>query len=106
MLFTRHFTGGHVEGDTLSDVVGFLEVIPRPAGLARIALWDETTKLDERVASANAPTIQLQTPLSGLVLEGPTQLTWTASDADALRRQFRQAVVSYLGAGRTPKPNG
>ena len=30
----------------------------------------------------------------------------TASDADALRRQFRQAVVSYLGAGRTPKPNG
>jgi len=30
----------------------------------------------------------------------------TASDADAVRRQFQQAVVSYLEAGKRVKPSG
>jgi hypothetical protein len=82
LLFTRYFAGGVVEGDDPSEVVSFIEMMPRPANLARIALWDGENKVDELLLTANTPNVQLSTSLAGHTMDGLTEVTWTASDAD------------------------
>jgi VCBS repeat-containing protein len=61
-------------------------ILPRPDNMKRIVLFDKTgNKLDERIASANAPTVSITAPNGGETIQNDADkltVTWEANDAD------------------------
>lgn len=77
------FTPAKVEDD--EDPVEpaiFAEMVPWDPATTRIELRRGTTVVDQRAVSANAPTVNLTAPTSGLTQDGSITIRWTASDAD------------------------
>jgi methionine-rich copper-binding protein CopC len=79
----------NVGGD--SDASGASEsayslILPRPDNMKRIVLYDKAgTKLDERIASENAPTVRLTAPNGGETIQNDAEkltVTWDANDVD------------------------
>lgn len=62
----------------------FSEVLPYPAGAARVVLRHEQETLRTVAVSAHAPTVHVVSPNGGESWNGtgPFQVEWTASDAD------------------------
>ena len=61
-------------------------ILPRPDNMKRIVLYDKAgNKLDERIASANAPTVSITAPNGGETIQNDADkltVTWEANDAD------------------------
>ena len=79
----------NVGGD--SDASGASEsayslILPRPDNMKRIVLYDKAgTKLDERIASENAPTVTVTAPNGGETIQNDADkltVTWDANDKD------------------------
>jgi len=71
------------EGQNDDEFTSYTLAVPRPDNLARVVLLYQEQELAERVASANAPTLTLTTPVGGESLDDqPLTITWDASDAD------------------------
>ncbi len=71
------------EGQNQKEFTTYTLAVPRPETLARVVLLYDAQPLDERIASANAPTITLTTPAGGELIDNQSlTITWRASDAD------------------------
>lgn len=82
------------------DVMSFALILPRPPGLARVELLRDGVVLDARVASANAPTVQITSPNGGESWNGSkATINWTAADADGDALTY---TVQYRRAGNKP----
>lgn len=82
-LFTRSFD---VVTETAHGVLtgAFREILPFPAGAARIVVLTGGTELGARAVSASPPSVTLTTPNGGetLAITGTQTIAWSASDAD------------------------
>jgi hypothetical protein len=77
------FTPAKVEDDESPEEPAiFAEMVPWEANTIRIELRRGATVVDQRVVSANAPTVNVTAPTSGLSADGPITIRWTASDLD------------------------
>ena len=74
-------------------------VLPPIAQTARVQLLFDDVVISERQASENAPTIQWLSPAPGALPDGPTVLSWQATDVDEDQLSY---LVSYSSdAGNT-----
>ncbi|MGC8780437.1 MAG: DNRLRE domain-containing protein [Anaerolineae bacterium] len=83
ILFTRAFDPlSHGDHDGIGGA--FREIVPFPAGAARIVLKYGGSALATRSASAHAPMVTLLSPNGGesWPASGQRTISWTASDAD------------------------
>jgi hypothetical protein len=60
----------------------FVQAIPRPAGLAKIALVHEGRVLAQRQISSRAPGVSITAPTGGEIWDGSRSIRWTAQDGD------------------------
>jgi uncharacterized protein YjbI with pentapeptide repeats len=78
--------GGDDDASSASSESAYSLILPRPDNMKRIVLLDKNlTKLDERIASANAPTVNLTTPNGGETIKNDAEkltITWNANDVD------------------------
>jgi hypothetical protein len=78
--------GGDDDASSASSESAYSLILPRLDNMKRIVLFDKTgNKLDERIASANAPTVNLTTPNGGETIKNDAEklsITWEANDAD------------------------
>jgi Tol biopolymer transport system component len=106
--YCLHFTGGgdsdycfsmefvdHKTHDPV-DSESFEVRVPLPAGTTHVGLVNNGHELDSLDLTANAPSVQLQTP--GGPLSGEQTISWTASDGDSDALQF---ALMYSPDGRT-----
>ncbi|MDX1981621.1 MAG: choice-of-anchor D domain-containing protein, partial [Bryobacteraceae bacterium] len=61
---------------------GFRELIPLPAGAARVVIKKDGGVIGSRELSANAPSVGFVSPSAGTSLDGLVTIRWTGSDAD------------------------
>jgi len=78
------FDVGFVGDDapTSPDTMPFHIIVPWADGTARVVLLQDTTVLDERVASPSSPTVQVLSPNGGESWSGAQAVSWTGSDPD------------------------
>jgi uncharacterized protein YjbI with pentapeptide repeats len=78
--------GGDDDASSASSESAYSLILPRPDNMKRIVLLDKNlTKLDERIASANAPIVNLTTPNGGETIKNDAEkltISWNANDAD------------------------
>jgi hypothetical protein len=72
--------------DTDSSAGGFAFLRPFPSSATRVVLRQDSTTLDMRTASSNAPVLIVDEPQGGDV--DPAEVSWTASDPDADQLTF------------------
>jgi uncharacterized protein YkwD/methionine-rich copper-binding protein CopC len=98
-----------VGGD--SDASGTSEsayslILPRPDNMKRIVLYDKNgTKLNERIASENAPTVTVTAPNGGETIQNDAEkltVTWDANDVDGDTLTY--AIDYSLDGGSNWKP--
>lgn len=75
----------------------FVLIAPWNAGARSVVLERDGVAVATRQASANAPTITLNSPNGGETLNGPTQVTWTAADANSDPLKFNVEFSSDGG---------
>jgi cytochrome c peroxidase len=96
----------NVDADSDSSVSesAYSLVLPRPDNMKRIVLYKNGSKLDERIASKNAPTVSLIAPNGGEIIKNTGKLTidWQANDAD--EDTLTYAIDYSLDGGSNWKP--
>ena len=65
-----------------ADPSPFLETVPRPAALARVSLWQGSTRLAEQVVSPHVPTVDVVGPQPGATWQGTATVRWSGRDDD------------------------
>jgi hypothetical protein len=83
LLGTQCFNVNVVDDDLNPlDAWPFAQVIPRPVGLAKIALVHEGRVLAQRQISSRAPVVSITSPTVGETWDGSRSIRWTAQDED------------------------
>lgn len=73
---------------------------PAPEGVvAKVELLADSTLLDSVSAGVASPTVALQQPVGGAVLDGEVTVAWTASDPDATDTLLFTIQYSYDNGG-------
>jgi cytochrome c peroxidase len=97
--------GGDDDASSASSESAYSLILPRPDNMKRIVLLDKNlTKLDERIASANAPTVTVTTPNGGETIKNDAEkltITWNANDVDGDTLTY--AIDYSLDAGNNWK---
>lgn len=99
-----------------SDAALFSDLFPQPAGqVAKIQLLADNTVIDEQTPGVNPPTVTIQQPAGGEVIENELTVHWTASDPDPDDRLLFTVQYSHnngaswhtlaLNLPGTPDPN-
>jgi uncharacterized protein YkwD/acetyltransferase-like isoleucine patch superfamily enzyme len=98
--------GGDSDASTGSSESAYSLILPRPDNMKRIVLYDKNgTKLDERIASENAPTVTVTYPNGGENIQNDAEkltISWNANDADGDTLTY--AIDYSLDAGTSWKP--
>lgn len=76
-------TFGIFDADAPDPTAGFYSrVLPYDAGATRLVLKHNDTVIDERVASARRPVVEITSPAPGTAVTDTMFLAWTSSDGD------------------------
>jgi len=82
VLSSRQFAPEVFSEAELIDLLPFSVLTPRLVDTAAVRVSREGTVLAERTVSANPPVVTVISPNGGETVDVPTNVTWSASDAD------------------------
>jgi len=101
VLFEAPFTpiGTHLDGQ---EPRPFSFWVPAFDAADRVVIWRGDTLIAERDASAHPPSVELAGSPSGLTVDAPFKLTWTAMDADGDPLTFDVEVSTDAGVAWWP----
>jgi hypothetical protein len=96
-LVTRTLTLIHLDDhDEDNDTSIFSDLFPPPSGeVATIQLLADGVVIDSRTSGINKPTVSIQQPASGAVIENTLTIQWTASDPDPADRLLFTVQYSH-----------